>query len=112
MWRRGLPRLFVNRDGRGKPRLHTTFISPILLYNQKHGGNSSTGRAPDCGSDGCGFDSRFPPQFLLLNFSDIDSVRRQDQLAGFAGLCAGGQQRRYFSFGDSVLRQIKCNLLR
>jgi hypothetical protein len=26
------------------------------------GGNSSTGRAPDCGSDGCGFDSRFPPQ--------------------------------------------------
>ena len=26
------------------------------------GGNSSIGRAPDCGSDGCGFDSRFPPQ--------------------------------------------------
>jgi hypothetical protein len=32
------------------------------LYNQRGGGNSSTGRAPDCGSDGCGFDSRFPPQ--------------------------------------------------
>jgi hypothetical protein len=31
-------------------------------YNQAGGGNSSTGRAPDCGSDGCGFDSRFPPQ--------------------------------------------------
>jgi hypothetical protein len=31
-------------------------------YNQQGGGNSSTGRAPDCGSDGCGFDSRFPPQ--------------------------------------------------
>src|ERR1700677_3668838 len=43
--------------------------SPPLLtspnfscYNQRGGGNSSTGRAPDCGSDGCGFDSRFPPQ--------------------------------------------------
>ena len=31
-------------------------------YNEGGGGNSSTGRAPDCGSDGCGFDSRFPPQ--------------------------------------------------
>ena len=36
-------------------------------YNQRGGGNSSTGRAPDCGSDGCGFDSRFPPQKFLLN---------------------------------------------
>ena len=34
------------------------------LYNQLGGGNSSTGRAPDCGSDGCGFDSRFPPQIF------------------------------------------------
>src|SRR5438270_13758915 len=29
------------------------------------GGNSSTGRAPDCGSGGCGFDSRFPPQVFV-----------------------------------------------
>ena len=40
-------------------------------YNQSGGGNSSTGRAPDCGSDGCGFDSRFPPQ----NFSWRGSAR-------------------------------------
>jgi hypothetical protein len=33
-------------------------------YNRCGGGNSSTGRAPDCGSDGCGFDSRFPPQIF------------------------------------------------
>src|SRR5580698_3564358 len=26
------------------------------------GGSSSTGRASDCGSDGCGFNSRLPPQ--------------------------------------------------
>src|SRR5437773_630307 len=31
---------------------------------EKSGGSSSTGRAPDCGSDGCGFDSRLPPQHL------------------------------------------------
>jgi hypothetical protein len=36
-------------------------------YNEDGGGNSSTGRAPDCGSDGCGFDSRFPPQIYLLS---------------------------------------------
>src|SRR5580700_4570202 len=34
-------------------------------YNEDGGGNSSTGRAPDCGSDGCGFDSRFPPQIQV-----------------------------------------------
>jgi hypothetical protein len=34
------------------------------------GGNSSTGRAPDCGSDGCGFDSRFPPQVLQSSCGD------------------------------------------
>jgi hypothetical protein len=34
------------------------------------GGNSSTGRAPDCGSDGCGFDSRFPPQ---KTFATLDA---------------------------------------
>jgi hypothetical protein len=44
-------------------------VRPVFLtsanrncYNHDGGGNSSTGRAPDCGSDGCGFDSRFPPQ--------------------------------------------------
>jgi hypothetical protein len=41
------------------------------LYNQDGGGNSSTGRAPDCGSDGCGFDSRFPPQ----TFSPVPTRR-------------------------------------
>src|SRR5580658_4057583 len=30
------------------------------------GGSSSTGRAPDCGSGRCGFDSRLPPQTLSL----------------------------------------------
>jgi hypothetical protein len=35
------------------------------------GGNSSTGRAPDCGSDGCGFDSRFPPQHFSYIFITI-----------------------------------------
>jgi hypothetical protein len=43
----------------------------IGCYNQRGGGNSSTGRAPDCGSDGCGFDSRFPPQILLLNLISV-----------------------------------------
>ena len=37
-------------------------LGEARLYNHGGGGNSSTGRAPDCGSDGCGFDSRFPPQ--------------------------------------------------
>ena len=37
-------------------------------YNRDGGGNSSTGRAPDCGSDGCGFDSRFPPQNFFQRF--------------------------------------------
>src|SRR5258708_1657584 len=36
-------------------------------YNEDGGGNSSTGRAPDCGSDGCGFVSRFPPQIQKKN---------------------------------------------
>ncbi len=30
--------------------------------SQKYGGSSSTGRAPDCGSGRCGFDSQLPPQ--------------------------------------------------
>ncbi len=44
------------------------------------GGNSSTGRAPDCGSDGCGFDSRFPPQvFKSLPDGPVGKcVRRGD----------------------------------
>ena len=43
-------------------RLVASDMGEARLYNQRGGGNSSTGRAPDCGSDGCGFDSRFPPQ--------------------------------------------------
>ena len=39
-------------------------VTPLAIINLC-GGNSSTGRAPDCGSGGCGFDSRFPPQFLV-----------------------------------------------
>src|SRR5438874_11321175 len=35
--------------------------SQALAIIEESGGSSSTGRAPDCGSDGCGFDSRLPP---------------------------------------------------
>ena len=34
---------------------------PVLLGN-KHGGHSSVGRASDCGSEGRGFEPRWPPQ--------------------------------------------------
>jgi hypothetical protein len=47
------------------------------LYNHHGGGNSSTGRAPDCGSDGCGFDSRFPPQNLSSS-PPLSSGRRRE----------------------------------
>ncbi len=50
-------------DARSKAKT----VPKMGCYNQGGGGNSSTGRAPDCGSDGCGFDSRFPPQ----NYSSV-----------------------------------------
>jgi hypothetical protein len=54
---------FWHRRQTEPPRCDTVSdIREAQLYNQGGGGNSSTGRAPDCGSDGCGFDSRFPPQ--------------------------------------------------
>ena len=43
--------------------------SPIAIMKFR-GGNSSTGRALDCGSSGCGFDSRFPPQLLTSHGND------------------------------------------
>ena len=48
-------------------------IREAQLYNHHGGGNSSTGRAPDCGSDGCGFDSRFPPQIFPACGASIDA---------------------------------------
>ena len=55
-------------DSQWKARLRLPFLTCAKrsCYNRSGGGNSSTGRAPDCGSDGCGFDSRFPPQNFLL----------------------------------------------
>ena len=42
----------------------TSFLVNGLGYNALIcGGSSSIGRASDCGSDGCGFNSRLPPQF-------------------------------------------------
>src|SRR6266513_1212994 len=45
--------------------------SQALAIIEQSGGSSSTGRAPDCGSDGCGFDSRLPPQY----FSQLATLR-------------------------------------
>ena len=39
----------------------TPFAAPVVIIARR-GGSSSTGRAPDCGSGRCGFDSRLPPQ--------------------------------------------------
>src|ERR1022692_2902814 len=65
-------------------------------YNQRGGGNSSTGRAPDCGSDGCGFDSRFPPQIFPARGASVDAdffithLMRAEMLLESAGC---GQRR-------------------
>ena len=36
--------------------------------NSAHGGYSSVGRAPDCGSGCRGFESLYPPQFISTTF--------------------------------------------
>jgi hypothetical protein len=44
-----------------RPRPTHSFPFLVVII-KRYGGSSSTGRAPDCGSGRCGFDSRLPPQ--------------------------------------------------
>ena len=49
-------------------RRHITYSLFTITSNFKYGGCSSIGRAPDCGSGRCGFESHYPPhkfRFLL-----------------------------------------------
>ena len=48
---------------RASKMLHllTKAIKIDILAARLHGGYSSIGRAPDCGSGCCGFKSRYPP---------------------------------------------------
>src|SRR5207302_5642749 len=41
-------------------------VSSILTLHQEHGDRSSTGRALDCGSSGCGFKPHRSPSIFLL----------------------------------------------
>jgi hypothetical protein len=57
--------------------------APAIAIINASGGNSSTGRAPDCGSDGCGFDSRFPPQILHSTARHHGPVAQLDRASVF-----------------------------
>src|SRR5579872_5783065 len=54
------------------PVLHHPLPPPLVIIARR-GGSSSTGRAPDCGSGRCGFDSRLPPQKYLQPFVALAS---------------------------------------
>src|SRR5438270_7255608 len=43
---------------------YNRFFALVVPFS--YGGSSSTGRAPDCGSGRCGFDSHLPPQSCAL----------------------------------------------
>jgi hypothetical protein len=54
-----------------QPALDAAGVAIIVIGTAEVcGGSSSTGRASDCGSDGCGFNSRLPPQC----FSELQSL--------------------------------------
>lgn len=40
-----------------------------------HGGCSSVGRAPDCGSGGRGFEPRLSPKILIISTSRISKIQ-------------------------------------
>ena len=42
-------------------------ISNVATPSFKHGGCSSVGRVPDCGSEGHGFESHLPPKWQIIS---------------------------------------------
>src|SRR5579864_524424 len=72
--RAALPDSFIRDGVRSAVSLPGSCLTVTLEADiiKKSGGSSSTGRAPDCGSGRCGFDSRLPPQ-LSCSYSHAES---------------------------------------